>query len=78
MFLRELADLINRHSMESASNTPDYILAMYLEQCLLAFETATQQRETWYGRDSRPSMKSPITEEGDKCCKASGDSGNDT
>jgi len=56
-FEKALTGLINKYSMESASNTPDFILAQYMSSCLLAFETATQQRETWYGRDSRPSMK---------------------
>lgn len=51
----ELEGLINRHSQENASNTPDFILAQYLAACLLAFNTAIQQRETWYGRDARPS-----------------------
>ena len=55
-FLDELKTLINKHSRENASNTPDFILAMYIESCLKAFETATQQRETWYGRDARPSV----------------------
>jgi hypothetical protein len=55
-FTKELTDLINRHSMENASNTPDFILANYLMTCLNAFAQATQQRETWYGRDGRPSF----------------------
>ena len=54
MFEKELLELINRHSMENASNTPDYILAQYMEACLTAFNTATQQRENWYGRDPSP------------------------
>lgn len=54
MFEKELRDLINRHSKESASNTPDFILAQYMAGCLENFETAIQQRETWYGRDARP------------------------
>ena len=54
-FDQELRELINRHSKENASNTPDFILAQYIESSLTAFETATQQRETWYGRDARPS-----------------------
>ena len=53
-FCKGLETLINAYSMENASNTPDFILAGYLCSCLLAFETAVQQRETWYGRDSRP------------------------
>ena len=54
-FKQELSDLINRHSKESDSNTPDFILAGYMNDCLRAFVVATQQRETWYGRDARPS-----------------------
>lgn len=53
-FEKELEILINRHCVENASNTPDFILAQYMKACLLAFETATQQRETWHGRDPRP------------------------
>jgi len=55
-FEKELKDLINKHSMENRSNTQDFILAGYLEACLLAFDTAVQQREAMYGRDSRPSL----------------------
>lgn len=53
-FEQELAALINRHSRENESNTPDFILAQYIEGCLQNFARATQQRETWYGRDARP------------------------
>jgi len=51
----ELTTLLNRHSVENASNTPDFILAQFMLSCLLAFDTAVQQRETWYGRDASPS-----------------------
>ena len=53
-FRQELEHLINRHSVENASNTPDWILADFLEASLKAFDVAVQQRETWYGRDARP------------------------
>ena len=53
-FTQELESLINRYSKENGSNTPDFILAIYLTGCLAVFETAFQQRETWYGRDARP------------------------
>ena len=53
-FLYELTTLINRYSQENASNTPDFILAQYLEGCLTVFTAAVHQRETWYGRDARP------------------------
>lgn len=54
-FLEELCSLINRHSLENGSNTPDYILAGYLKQCLDTFDSITQQREMWHGRQ-RPDM----------------------
>ena len=44
---KELANVINKHSLENTSNTPDFILAQYLMSCLNAFDTAVQQRETW-------------------------------
>ena len=53
---REIAAVLNRYCMENNSDTPDWILAGYLRSCLLAFDTAIQQRETWYGRDARPSL----------------------
>ena len=54
-FQAELVALINKYSQENTSNTPDIILAEYLTHSLEAFNMATQQRETWYGRDARPS-----------------------
>jgi len=48
-FRKELEILLNRTSMESGSNTPDFILARYLLDCLLAFDNAVTSRENWYG-----------------------------
>ena len=44
----ELADLLNKHSLEGESDTPDFILARYLLSCLRAFDTATNERMKWY------------------------------
>jgi len=55
-FQKELTDLINRHSKENDSNTPDYILAEYINNCLLAFTRAVHQRESWYGVIARPDL----------------------
>lgn len=49
-FEKELWTLINTHSMENGSNTPDWILARYLSNCLAAFNEAVNTREGWYGR----------------------------
>ena len=50
----EIAAVLNRHSQENASNTPDWILAQYLMACLAAWNTGTQLRDRWYGREPRP------------------------
>lgn len=49
-FVQEVASVINRHSQEKYSNTPDFVLAAYLYECLVAFETAIYSRDRWYGR----------------------------
>lgn len=48
-FKKELSALLNRHSKENGSNTPDFILAEYLQNCLQVFEIATQARDGWWG-----------------------------
>jgi hypothetical protein len=52
-FKAELESLINRHSVEGLSDTPDFILAQYLWDCLAAWNRATNERTEWYGRDAR-------------------------
>lgn len=39
-FQRELTHLINKHSLERIANLPDYVLAEYLAQCLVAMNVA--------------------------------------
>ena len=56
-FQDELQSLINQHSQENGSDTPDFILAAYLSDCLKAFNAAVQNRETWYGRSSEREVK---------------------
>lgn len=53
-FRAELEHIINRSSMENGSNTPDFILAEYLADCLAAFDKAVNRRAEWYGRMDRP------------------------
>ncbi len=59
-FEKELKGLINKHSMENGSDTPDFILAKYLRSCLLAFNGATRRRERWYGREMEASAKEEV------------------
>ncbi len=46
-FQAELAAVINKYSREGRSNTPDFILAGYLVNCLEAYEVAMEWREEW-------------------------------
>lgn len=46
--------VINTHSGENGSNTPDWILAEYLTSCLKAFDEASNAREKWYGVKHEP------------------------
>lgn len=55
-FQEELQSLINRRNVEAASNTPDFILAQYISDCLNAFNRAVLRRERWYGFEMRPGM----------------------
>ena len=45
-FRERLARAINCFSMENGSNTPDFVLAQFLVDCLCAFDKAAQHPET--------------------------------
>ncbi len=47
---KEIEQAINKNSLENESDTPDFILAEYLTDCLRAFDKAVNRREKWYGR----------------------------
>ncbi len=51
---QSLAEALNRHSAENGSNTPDFILADFLRDCLTAFNVAQTRRNHWYGRKDEP------------------------
>lgn len=48
-FQQELVNLLNRHSMENASGTPDWILAEYVRQCLQTWDLTILMRSNWRG-----------------------------
>lgn len=52
-FRREIETVINRHSKENGSDTPDFILAEYLHHCLVVFDQTVRQRDAWYGITTR-------------------------
>jgi hypothetical protein len=44
----EIENIINCNSAENESDTPDFILAEYLIDCLKAFDKAVDRRRIWY------------------------------
>ena len=49
-FRKELCHLLNYYSKEGGSDTPDFILAEYLEGCLKVYDKTLKVRELWYNR----------------------------
>lgn len=69
-FRDALEHTINSYSMENGSDTPDFILAAYLNHCLVAFDATVIARDAWYGRDkaamgtnAAPDPQGPTTHE---------------
>jgi hypothetical protein len=52
-FRKELEALINTHNVEAGSDTPDFLLADYLDGCLKMFDRIVRERDAWYGKDRR-------------------------
>ena len=49
-FRNDLETLINTHSLEEiGGDTPDFILADYLTECLINFGNTVKTRTKWYG-----------------------------
>tara|TARA_R110002020_G_scaffold9539_2_gene37436 strand:- start:4337 stop:4546 length:210 start_codon:yes stop_codon:yes gene_type:complete len=61
-FKKELTELINKHSLENNSGTPDYIIADYLMLALENLNRTIATRKCWYGAEGRVT-KIEITEE---------------
>lgn len=62
-FKTELEDLINKHSIENDSNTPDFILANFINKCLMNFADAVNARDCWYSRNPKFDVRSPTNPE---------------
>ena len=59
----ELTTLLNGYSEENESNTPDFLLAKFVLQCLEAFNVTTRARDRWYGVHLEPGNKYFIKQE---------------
>ena len=47
---KKLSDLLNSHSIENRSDTPDFMLAEFMLGCLTVYENTINNREKWFGR----------------------------
>ena len=63
-FRKELENLINRHSIENGSDTPDFMLATYLVSCLENYNEVIKAREKWYGREKDVEISTEINKDG--------------
>ena len=61
-FREQLSALINSNSAENGSDTPDFVLAAYLTDCLEAFDKATRARQGWYAPAQRRETAGHIQE----------------
>jgi hypothetical protein len=50
-FESALQELINKYSQENGSDTPDFILAKYLQDCLAAYNKCVKARDKWFSVD---------------------------
>jgi len=55
-FRRQLTTLINEHSLETKSGTPDFVLSQFLSDCLDAYDKASIERRKFF-------QESPTVEE---------------
>lgn len=53
---KDIAAVLNKHSVENDSNTPDYILAAYLMDCLQGYADAVRCRDEGYGIKTLPDV----------------------
>lgn len=48
----KLITLLNAHSIENGSDTPDFLLAEYLIRCLEIWNKIVRERDKWHGHES--------------------------
>lgn len=53
LFEQELAALLNSHSKENDSDTPDFLLAEFLLGCLKVYTITSNKRDDWYSFDPK-------------------------
>lgn len=52
-FERELAALLNKYSMDNATNTPDFILARHIIRDLDTYRETKQENDSWHNSNMK-------------------------
>lgn len=60
-FRGDLRDVLNAYNVEGRSNTPDFILALYLERCLENFDAAITLRDEFYAEKMAKQKEDGVT-----------------
>lgn len=72
-FLKEIAEVINRNSLEANFNdTPDYILAKVAVEAMENFAKASKQRDNWHGFKEADKPGEVVRNEGCDNCPVRG------
>ena len=53
-FQKNVENVINSLSLENVSNTPDHILAKFIDNVFWAANNLIKDREVWYGYHDKP------------------------
>lgn len=64
-FETQLKRLLNAHSKENGSNTPDFLLASYLKSCLDTWNQHVKARDEWHGIEPRAGGVPVVAQEPD-------------
>lgn len=51
--IRDFAEILNKYSLKNDSNTPDFILAEYLFDCLMAANILICGRSVWFNPENK-------------------------
>ena len=65
-FKKELECLINKYSLENGSNTPDFILAEYLTNCLKNFNDVLKAKDKFYRQAQKGTIYYELYDKFDK------------
>ena len=58
-FQDELAELINIHSKENGSDTPDFLIAEFMVGMLNVFDAVLKRRDKWW-KDEKQRERAPL------------------